>query len=73
MSRPCIWPASYKTSCGKAAVQGRLCGEHLRRVQAQAGERGCAWPGCERRSGTKSGLGGFHLAITAGQIEPGLR
>ncbi len=66
-SAGCIWPASHKTSCGKASVQDRLCSEHARRRRAHVGTWECAWPGCELLSPTKKGLCSFHLMVAGGR------
>ncbi len=68
-SNTCIWPTSYRTFCGQAPVQGRLCPEHLRRVQAKVGTWSCAWPGCEQLSGAGKGLCAHHAGITSGLME----
>jgi len=68
MPKECVWPANCCRSCGAPALQGRLCGKHLQRVQAMVGTLDCAWPGCTRRAWDRKGTCSFHRLVGWGLI-----
>ena len=77
MPKECVWPANPCKSCGARVDQGRLCREHIQRVQATVGTLDCAWPGCPRRAWDRTGTCSFHRLVAweliANSPEPSLR
>ena len=69
MPKQCVWPANPCKSCGAWVDQGRLCAEHMSRVQAMVGTLECAWPGCRRRAWDRTGTCSFHHLVVWGLIE----
>ena len=69
MPKECVWPANPCKSCGARVDQGRLCREHIQRVQATVGTLDCAWPGCRRRAWDRTGTCSFHGLVAWGLIE----
>jgi len=52
----------------RSGAGGRLCIQHLQRVQAMVGTQDCAWPGCTRRAWDRTGACSFHRQVCWGLI-----
>jgi hypothetical protein len=68
MRKGCVWPFNCQRPCGSPAQHGRLCTDHLKRVQEMVGTRGCAWPGCARPAWDRAGACSFHRQVCWGLI-----
>jgi hypothetical protein len=68
MPKECVWPANPCKSCGARVDQGKLCADHMQRVQAMVGTLECAWPGCPRRAWDRNGTCSFHRTVAWGLI-----
>jgi hypothetical protein len=55
MPKGCVWPVICCRPCGAPAQHGRLCTDHLKRLQEMVGTQDCAWPGCTHRARDRSG------------------
>ena len=69
MPKGCVWPVNCCRPCGAPAQAGRLCIQHLQRVQAMVGTQDCAWPGCTRRAWDRTGACSFHRQVCWGLIK----
>ena len=56
-------------NAGRREQHGRLCTDHLKRVQELVGTRDCAWPGCLRQAWDRAGACSFHRQVCWGLIE----
>ncbi len=60
MPKGCVWLVNCQRPCGAPAQHGRLCTDHLKRVQELVGTRDCGWPGCTRPAWDRAGACSLH-------------